>query len=147
MIKSKSYYIITLVLGIALVGACLICRLDDMRRFLSYQQLKSLSGVLLGIGAGLVGMSISNLIMVNIQRKNPKIRHQNEIEYNDERNISIRNQAKAKSADIIQWFIMGIAYLSILIGSPVWITLIIVGVFTLYHILCAYYMIKYQNEM
>lgn len=147
MIKSKSYYIVTLLLGIVLVGACLICRLDYMNRFLSYQQLKSLSGVLLGVGVGLAGMSISNLIMVNIQRKNPQIKHQNEIEYNDERNISIRNQAKAKSADIIQWFIMGIAYLSILINLPVWITLIIVGVFSLYHILCSYYMVKYQKEM
>lgn len=147
MIKSRSYYIITLVLGIAMLGASQALRLDGMEGFLSLIQLKSISGVLLGVGAGLAGMSVSNLIMCHIQQKEPAIKRQNEIDYHDERNVAIRNKSKAKSADITQWLIMGIAYLNILLGSPAWLILIIVGVFIFYHILCAFYMIKYQNEM
>lgn len=147
MIKSKSYHLITLLLGIVLLIASLLCRLKGINNLLSLQQLKAISGILLGVGAGLIGMSISNLIMNCMLEKDPLLKRKNEIEYKDERNISIRNHAKAKSADIIQWFIMGIAYLTILIGTPLWVTLIIVVVFTLYHILTAYFTLKYQNEM
>ena len=145
--KTKSYHVITLLLGIALLCASLLCRLDGIKNLINLQQLKAISGILLGVGAGLIGMSISNLIMNRMLEKDPKLKRKNEIEFKDERNISIRNHAKAKAADIIQWFIMGIAYLTILIGSPIWVTLLIVVVFMLYHGLTAYYVSKYQNEM
>ncbi len=147
MIKSKSYHLISLFLGIVLLTASLLCRLKGINNLLSLQHLKAISGILLGVGAGLTGMSISNLIMNRMLEKDPQLKRKNEIEYKDERNSSIRNHAKAKSADIIQWFIMGIAYLTILIGTPLWVTLIVVVVFTLYHGLTAYFTLKYQNEM
>lgn len=146
MVKSKSYYIVTLIIGVALLIACLSCRLVGMNAILSFQKLKAVSGILLGVGAGLTGMSIANLITTHKLEKDPVLRRKNDIEYNDERNIIIRNRAKAKSADMIQWFIMGIAYLSIFMDAPLWVTLIIVGVFVLYYLFYAYFLVKYQNE-
>ena len=108
---------------------------------------KSVGGVCIGIGAGLFGMSVSNLFMKHLEKTDPEIAKQNEIEYADERNTMIRNMAKAKAGDMIQWFIMGIAYITILTGTPLWVTLAVVGVFLLRYILELYFTGMYQKKM
>ncbi|MCI6275387.1 MAG: hypothetical protein MR639_01345 [Clostridium sp.] len=72
---------------------------------------------------------------------------QSEIDYKDERNEMIRNKAKAKCSDIIQWTIMIVAWITIFADFPLWITLTLVGVFILKSILDLYLMNKYNNEM
>lgn len=138
MLKKKSFYVMTLIIGIALFCSSFLFRGEE---------LKTISGVLFGIGVGLFGMSIANLWMKGFEEKNPDIMKNNEIEFKDERNTMIRYRAKAKAGDIIQWFIMGIAYLLIVIDVPLWITLITVGGFVLYNVISLYYMNKYQKEM
>jgi hypothetical protein len=88
---------------------------------------KSVGGVCIGVGGGLLGMSISYLYMKRLEEKEPQLTKQKEIEFADERNTTIRNRAKAKAGDIIQWFIMGIAYVTILINASMWVTLIVVA--------------------
>lgn len=138
MLKKKSFYIITLILGIALIGVSFLFKGED---------LKTISGLAIGIGSGLFGMSIANIIMKNLEQKDPEGMKQKEIEFKDERNTIIRYRAKAKAADIIQWFIMGIAYLTIIISAPLWVTLTTICVFLLYNILSIYLMNKFQKEM
>lgn len=140
MLRKKSFYIITLLVGVILLGAALYFRM-----FPEFP--KSIGGVCIGVGAGLFGMSVSNLYMKRLEKTDPEIVKQNEIEYADERNTMIRNKAKAKVGDIIQWFIMGIAYVTILIGTSLWVTLTVVGVFLLKYLLEIYFTSKYQNEM
>lgn len=124
--------------GILLIGANFLFREESM---------KAVSGVLIGVGASLIGLSVGGLFTRRFEKKNPEIAEQNEIELKDERNMMIRSRAKAKAADITQWFIMGIAYLTILISAPLWVTLAVVAVFLLYNILNVYFMIKYQKMM
>ena len=112
-----------------------------------FVELNSHSGILLGTGAGVIGASIAKLYSINLEKKNPDIVKKNEIELKDERNILIRQRAKAKSEDIIQWLIMVIAYLTILVNAPLWITLLTVGIFVLYNIIQIYYINKFNNEM
>ena len=112
-----------------------------------FVELNSHSGILLGTGAGVLGANIAKLYFINLEKKNPDIVKENEIELKDERNILIRQRAKAKSADIIQWLIMVIAYLTILVNAPLWITLLTVGIFVLYNIIQIYYINKFNNEM
>lgn len=138
MLKRKSFYVMTLIIGIVLFSSSFLFRGEE---------LKTISGVLIGIGAGLFGMSIANLWMKRFEEKNPDIIRDNEIEFKDERNTMIRYRAKAKAGDIIQWFIMGIAYLLIVIDAPLWLILITVGGFLLYNVISLYYMGKYQKEM
>ncbi|MBE6023880.1 MAG: hypothetical protein E7231_11745 [Cellulosilyticum sp.] len=138
MLKKKSFYVMTLMIGIALLCLSFLFRGEE---------LKAISGVLIGLGAGLFGMSIANLWMKRFEEKNPDIMKDNEIEFKDERNTIIRYRAKAKAGEIIQWFIVGIAYLLIIIDAPLWTILITIGGFVLYHIIALYYMNKYQKEM
>ncbi len=138
MLKKTSIYIIMLVVGICLLASGIF-----------FQELvqKSVQGVLLGLGAGLIGMNIANLYAKHIDKKNPQMAKRKEIEIKDERNTIIRNQAKAKAADITQWFVIGIAFITVLLNAPLWLTLVIVMVFLLYYILGIYYTSKYQKEM
>lgn len=140
MLKKKSFYIITLLIGVGLLAAALCFRM-----FPAFP--KSIGGMCIGVGIGLFGMSVSKLYAKHLEKTDPEIMKQSEIEYADERNIAIRNQAKAKAGDIIQWFIMGIAYATILMGTSLWITLTVVGVFLLKYLLELYFTGKYQKTM
>ncbi len=138
MFKKTSFYIITLLLGAGLVAAGFAFQSDET---------KSIAGVLAGIGAGTFGMSLSKLIMKRYEKKYPDIMKQNEIELRDERNTMIRSKAKSKSGDVLQWLVMGLAYIMILFNEPLWLILLTVGIFLSYNILSIYLMNKYQKEM
>ena len=112
-----------------------------------FVELNSHSGILLGTGAGVIGASIAKLYSINLEKKNPDMIKENEIELQDERNVLIRQRAKAKSADITQWLIMIIAYLEIFVNAPLWIILLTVGIFVLYNIIQIYYVNKFNKEM
>ena len=112
-----------------------------------FVELNSHSGILLGTGAGVIGASIAKLYIINLEKKNPDMIKENEIELQDERNVLIRQRAKAKSADITQWLIMMIAYLEIFVNAPLWIILLTVGIFVLYNIIQIYYINKFNKEM
>ena len=112
-----------------------------------FVELNSHSGILLGTGAGVLGANIAKLYFINLEKKNPDIVKENEIELKDERNVLIRQRAKAKSADIIQWLIMLIAYLEIFVNAPLWIILVTIGIFVLYNIIQIYYINKFNKEM
>ena len=135
MQKKSTFYITALSISIIMIIGSL------------FVELNSLSGLLLGTGAGVIGASITRLYFIRLEKKNPDVMKQNEIELKDERNILIRQKAKAKSADIIQWLIMLIAYLTILVNAPLWITLLTVGIFVLYNIIQIYYINKFNKEM
>lgn len=138
MLKKTYIYVITLVLGAVL--AALGFLLTDIAA-------KALCGVLIGVGAGLFGMSVANLIMKRYEKKNPSVARQSQIEMSDERSVMIRVKARAASANIVQWFIIGLAYVMILIDAPLWGTLCAVGVYMLYHILSFVFMNRYQKQM
>ena len=112
-----------------------------------FVELNSLSGILLGTGAGVLGANIAKLYFISLEKKNPDIIKENEIELKDERNVLILQKAKAKSADITQWLIMLVAYLEILVNAPLWITLVTIGIFVLYNIIQIYYVNKFNKEM
>lgn len=136
--KKKSFYVIILIIAFCMLIGGIFAKGEDLR---------NISGILMGIGAGLIGMSGAKIYMINSEAKNPTLAKQNEIEFKDERNMQIRYRAKAKAADITQWLIMGIAYLTILVNAPLWVTLITVGVFLLYNVIEVYYMKKFNEEM
>ncbi len=138
MKRKNSFYVVMFIIGICCFTASF---------FIKGVEVKPIAGVLIGIGSGFIGLSISNLLMKHIERKNPELEKQNKIDYNDERNTLIRNRAKAKAGDITQWLIMGVAYITIFISAPLWVTLAVVVVFLIYNVIGLYLMNKYQKEM
>lgn len=139
MRNKNSLFILTLVFGIclALAGGFL----------LKGEELKAVSGVCIGIGACLFGLGVSSLFMLRYEEKNPEIAKIKEIEEKDERNIAIRNRAKAKAADITQYFIVALTFVTILIRAPLWVTFVTIGVYLSYNVLMLYLISKFSKEM
>jgi len=138
-LKKKALFgILQLVTGIFLILLSFLLKADVP---------KPICGVFLGVGGCLSGMGIIRLITNHIESINPALKRAKEIEDNDERNIVIRNRAKAKAGDITQWLIIAIAYITILISAPIWVTLFVVCVYIFYNVAGILLINKYQNEM
>lgn len=138
MLKKTWVYAALLALGVALIALSFL---------FSAESTKAIQGVMLGIGTGLMGMSLSNIGMIRHMKKNPHLAKEAEIESKDERNVMIRAKAKAASADVTRWFIIALAFVLILIDAPLWTTLCVVSVYLLYHVLALVFMGRYQKEM
>ena len=93
----------------------------------------SLGGMLCGIGSGLLAMAGSTLLNLRHEAKHPEMARQHDIEQKDERNVAIRNRAKA--------------WLSIGLDAPLWVPLAATGVFVAKSVLELYLMIRYEREM
>jgi len=138
MTKKKWLYAVLLIVGVALIGLSFLFNTEAA---------KAVQGVMLGIGTGLLGMSLSSLGMIRQMEKNPHLAKQADIESKDERNVMIRTKSKAASADITRWFIIALAFVMILIDAPLWAILCTIGVYLLYHVLALVFMVRYQKEM
>ena len=62
-------------------------------------------------------------------------------------NEAIRRRAKAVSGEVLQWTVLGAAWLSIALGAPLWVTLTAVGVFAGKSVLEWCLMVRYQGQM
>jgi hypothetical protein len=138
MLKKTSFYIATLAVGIVLAAAGLL---------FTGETSKAAAGVLLGLGAGLTGMSAANLLMKHYERNHPEVARQTEIEQGDERSVMIRNRARAVAGTVTQWLVIAFAFVLILADAPLWQTLTVVGVYTAYHVLYLALAARYQKQM
>lgn len=139
MTKKAVVYTVLTVLGLAMVLASIFIFGDA--------EPKEVFGIMIGIGAGLFGMSVSGLAAIRYEKAHPDMARQSRIEQKDERNVMIRGKAKARLADIVQWLILAMAYVMIVIDAPLWVTLAQVAVFLAYRVLGIYYARRYQKEM
>lgn len=137
--RKKSFNIILLMIGVILIALSFT--------FLKGEAYKTFNGACLGIGAGAIGLAFSNLLMLHWYHKHPKELKQSEIDSKDERSEIIRYKAKAKCSDMIQWAVMAAAWVTIFANFPLWITLLLVGIFLLKDILEFILMNKYNNQM
>ena len=114
------------ILGVVFIIAALYFRQDLSR---------SVGGVIFGIGGAILGINLTELIGRILLERNPAKAAQQRIEQNDERNVVIRDKARAKTLEIAKWFVLGLAFLSILADSPLWFTLSITLIYLLIYII------------
>lgn len=105
------------------------------------------SGIIMGAGFGLFGFGVAKFAFSRWEEKDPEIMRINEIEANDERNVAIRRRAKAASGDILQWLVMAGAWVTIIVGAKLWITLLLIGVFILKTAVELLFIAYYQRKM
>lgn len=137
-VKTRLYLVIGIV-GIAFALAA---------RFLLQDYLSdSQSGAMIGIGAGLFGYGIAKWCVGLWGAKNPDLMKLNEIEVKDERNQLIRSKAQAISGEILHWLLIAGAWICIFIDAPIWVVLVLVGVFLLKTIIDFILMAYYRHKM
>ncbi|WMJ89240.1 hypothetical protein [Anaerocolumna sp. MB42-C2] len=115
--------------------------------FVISENLKTISGLCIGIGAGFISMNVANLIIILYYKKHPDLKKQSEIESKDERTVAITNKAKAKAFDITVRALIIIPFLLILADSPLWMTLASVALYSFGFGAQIYFTIRYSKEM
>lgn len=103
--------------------------------------------VCVGLGCGVFGHGMGNIISKKTMKIDPKLAKQQEIDRNDERNVAINNRAKAKAYDCMT-FVFGALVLSFaLMNSDLIATLLMVFAYLFVHGYAIFYRCKYDKEM
>jgi len=143
MKKTRCDYLLT-ALGLILLGAGLLLvktftEPDGIMRALPY--------VCIGVGCGIFGQGMGNIISRRAMKNSPDLQRQMEIEKRDERNITIGNRAKAKAFDMMV-FVFGALMLSFaLMGVDLIAVLLLVSAYLFILFYGIYFRIKFDREM
>lgn len=103
--------------------------------------------VCIGIGCGLFGSGMGELVSARAVRGNPEIQKNLEIEKKDERNIAIASRAKGKAFDIMTYVFGALLLTLTLRGTDTIDLLLLVFAYLFVHGLAIYYHFKLNKEM
>lgn len=142
--KSKLAKYTTIILGLLLltIGLYLIKTVGDPQGIIA-----SLPYVCIGIGSGLFGHGMGNLISERAIRSDPDLQKKLDIEKNDERNIAISNKAKGKAFDMMTYVYGALMVSFALMGVDMSALLLLVFAYLFVHGFGIYYRIKFDKEM
>lgn len=136
-------YIFTAIGMILLVtGLLLVKALDNLQGFMLV-----LPYILFGIGCGIWGYGMGNIISRRALKSSPEIQKQLEIEKTDERNIAIANRAKAKAYDMMIFLFGALMLTFALRGVDVIALLLFLFAYLFVQGYGVYYRCKYGKEM
>lgn len=141
--KSKiNYLIILLGVILAALGLTLIRTTVNPQGIL-----RALPYVCIGLGSGLFGHGMGEVLCGRALRSSPEIKRSLEIEQQDERNIAIANRAKGRAFDQMT-FIFGALMVSFaLMGVELTAVLLLVFAYLLVQGFALYYRFKFEREM
>lgn len=143
MKKSNSNYF-TVIFGFLLL--CLGLYL--MRTNIEAQGfMRILPFVFVGVGSGIWGHGMGELISQKALKKNPDLEKKIEIEKNDERNIVIGNLAKAKAYDMMIYLFAVLMIVFTLMGINLTAILLLVFAYLFVIGYGIYYRYKFDKEM
>lgn len=136
MKKNKTKDLLIALTGVLLIGIgfYLIKAVDD-----SHTVMKTLPYLCLGLGCGLFGYGIGEVISKKAIESDPKLAKQIEIDTKDERNVMIGNMAKAKGFDMMLYIysallltfaLMGISFTVII---PMVVAYLFIIGYSIYH--------------
>ncbi len=143
MKKLKTDYLIAIA-GIILLGIGLYLVKSNI-----YPQgfLKSLPYICIGLGCGIFGHGMGNLISRKLIKTDPNLERRIEIDRNDERNITIANRAKSKAYDLMTFVFGALMITFALMGVDMVAVLLLVFAYLFVQGYAIYYRCKYDKEM
>lgn len=109
--------------------------------------LRVLPFLCLGVGAGLLGQGVGQLLQRKALQGNPELARQQQIEVEDERNIQLAQRAKAKAFDLMI-FVFGALLLAFaLMQVDLTAILLLVGAYLLVQGYAVYCRVRLEEEM
>lgn len=109
--------------------------------------LRVLPFVCVGLGCGMFGHGMGNIVSRKALKKSPEIVRQIEIEQKDERNIAIANHAKAKGFDMMTFVFGALMICFALMEIEMEATLLLVFAYLLVEGYAIYYRFKIEKIM
>jgi len=99
-----------------------------------------LPSIIIGIGAGIFGQNLCTTFSIRAIKKAPQSYKQKEIDEKDERNIAIKDKAKAKAYDFtiivfgVMILILALMQVSMMVIGVIFIAYLFVVIFNIYFI-------------
>ena len=142
--KKNVFYYVVAALGILLFGTGIFL----LKSLLDPQGiLLVLPYICIGLGCGAFGHGMGGVISLRVQKSNPSIQKQIEIDKNDERNIAISNRAKARAYDMMIFVFAALLISFALMGVDLIVILLMVFSYLLIIGYAIYCYSKYNKEM
>lgn len=108
---------------------------------------RALPYVCLGVGAGLLGQGIGQMVQRKALQSDPELARQQEIEAGDERNIQLAQRAKAKAFDLMVFVFSALLLVFALMGVEMTVLLLLVAAYLLVQGYAVYCRVKLEKEM
>lgn len=109
--------------------------------------MRALPYVIIGIGCGIFGQGMGNIISIKSVKNNPDILKKIEIEKKDERNIALTNRWKAKAYDMMIFVYGALMIAFALMGIDIIATLLLAFAYLFVNFYGVYYLSKFNKEM
>ena len=142
--KSIGRYIALSVLGLVLfIGGGMLAVLNRD----SSGIMLTLPYVCIGVGCGIFGGNLGTAIKIHLLRKGGPGAKQAEIEEKDERNMAIRNKAKAKAYDMMIMVFGALMLGFVLAQADLYVILAFIAAYLFVTATNIYYICKFNKEM
>lgn len=138
--KTRNAVLLTGV-GMMLLAAGIILLKSDP------QFVKSLPYLCIGLGAGVFGHGLGELISRRTVKNNPEIQKQMQIDQQDERNQMIANKAKGKAYDAMLYVFGALMVTYALMNADLFVILSFVIAYLCVVGISIYYRLKFDKEM
>lgn len=108
---------------------------------------KTIVGVCVGVGSGLIAQSVVHLIRIRYYATHPEQARQASIDARDERTIAVTTRAKAKAFDFTIALLIAFPFVLILADAPLWQTLAVIAIYVLGYAAQLHYTVRFSREM
>ncbi|MDQ6421422.1 hypothetical protein RB620_18505 [Paenibacillus sp. LHD-117] len=109
--------------------------------------LRALPYIFVGLGCGMFGHGMGEIVLRHAMMKAPAAAKQLEIDKNDERNTAITNRAKAKAYDMMVFVLGALITALALMATDIIMVLLLVFAYMIILGYNSYYRFKYFKEM
>lgn len=140
--RNSSYLLVIIGLILLIVGLYLIKTITD-----PYGIFRALPYICVGLGCGIFGHGMGNIVSYRVLKNSPEMTKKIEIDKNDERNVAIRNQAKAKAYDMMVFVFGALMFAFALMGVDIIEVLLLVFAYLFVVGYGIYYRYKYDKKM
>ena len=113
----------------------------------TFPVMRTLPFICLGVGAGLLGNGIAQLMQRRALQKDPELARRQEIEVGDERNIRLAEGAKARAFDLMVFVFGALMLVFALMQVDLVAILLLVGAYLLVQGYAVYCRIRLEKEM
>ena len=138
----RNWLFVLLGIGLMIAGILL-----DKNSETSNQVLATIPYLLIGLGCGIFGHFMGNIMKYFSTRNNEELERQIEIEKKDERNILIAEKSKAKAYDLMVYLFAGMLIMFSLMRVDKLQILIIVAIYLSLQVYALYWKYKLEGQM
>lgn len=125
---------------VLLIAGLLIIRLCDIGN-------QSAPYLCVGLGCGIFGQGLGELITRRTEKGQPELAHRREIEENDERNLVLRDRAQAKAYRMMVPVFGALFFAFGLMGVSIKVVLLLVAAYLFICGCSVYYRVQFEKEM